>query len=35
MSRRISSLDINDVMDINKWLDDSDNQAEDDLNKVN
>ena len=29
-------MDINDVMnDINKWLDDSDDEAEDDLNEVN
>ena len=29
-------MDINDVMnDINKWLDDSDNEGEDDLNEVN
>ena len=36
MSKKKSSLNINDVMnDINKWLDDSDDQAEDDLNEVN
>ena len=36
MSKRKSSLDINDVMnDINKWLHDSDDEAEDDLNEVN
>ena len=36
MSKRKSSRDINDVMnDINKWLDDWDDEAEDDLNKVN
>ena len=29
-------MDINDVMDdINKWLDDSDDEVEDDLNEVN
>ena len=29
-------MDINDVMNaINKWLDDSDNEGEDDLNEVN
>ena len=29
-------MDIDDVMnDINKWLDDSDDEAEDDLNEVN
>ena len=36
MSKRKSSMDINDVMNaINKWLDDSDNEGEDDLNEVN
>ena len=36
MSRRQSSMDIDDVMkDINKLLDDSDDEAEDDLNEVN
>ena len=36
MSKRKSSLDINDVMnDVNKWLHDSDDEAEDDLNEVN
>ena len=36
MSKRKSSMDIDDVMnDINKWLDDSDDEAEDDLNEVN
>ena len=36
MSKRKSSMDIDDVInDINKWLDDSDDEAEDDLNEVN
>ena len=36
MSKRKSSMDIDDVMnDINKWLEDSDDEAEDDLNLVN
>ena len=36
MSKRKSSMDIDDVMnDINKWLDDSYDEAEDDLNEVN
>ena len=36
MSKRKSSMDIDDVMnDINKWLDDLDDEAEDDLNEVN
>ena len=36
MSKRKSSVDIDDAMnDINKWLDDSDDEAEDDLNEVN
>ena len=33
MPKRKSSMDIDDVMnDINKWLEDSDDEAEDDLN---
>ena len=33
---RKSSMDIDDVMnDINKWLEDSDDEAEDDLNEAN
>ena len=36
MPKRKSSMDIDDVMnDINKWLEDSDDEAEDDLNVVN
>ena len=36
MPKRKSSMDIDDVMnDINKWLEDSDDEAEDDLNLVN
>ena len=36
MSKRKSSMDIDDVMnDINKWLDDSDDEARDHLNEVN
>ena len=36
MSKRKSSIDIADVInDINKWLDDSDDKAENDLNEVN
>ena len=36
MSKKKSSMDIDDVMnDINKWLDDSDDEAEGDLNLVN
>ena len=36
MSKRKSSMDIDDVMnDINKWLNDSYDEAEDDLNEVN
>ena len=35
MSKRKSTMDIDDVVnDINKWLDDSDDEAEDDLNEV-
>ena len=35
MSKRKSTMDIDDVVnDINKWLDDSDAEAEDDLNEV-
>ena len=36
MSKRKSSMDIDAVMnDINKWLEDLDDEAEDDLNEVN
>ena len=36
MSKRKSSMDIDDVMnDINKCLDDSDDEAEDHLNEAN
>ena len=36
MSKRKSSMDIDDVMnDINKWLEYSDDEAEDSLNEVN
>ena len=36
MSKRKSSMDIDDVMnDINKWLEDSDDETEDDLNEAN
>ena len=36
MSKRKSSIDIDDVMnDINKWLHNSGDEAEDDLNEVN
>ena len=36
MSKRKSSMDISDVMNnTNKWLDDSDDEAEDYLNEVN
>ena len=36
MSKRKSSIDIADVInDINKWLDNSDDKAENDLNEVN
>ena len=36
MSKRKSSMDIDDVRnDINKWLDDSDDEVEGDLNEVN
>ena len=36
MPKRKSSMDIDDVMnDTNKWLEDSDDEAEDDLNLVN
>ena len=36
MSKRKSSMDIDDVMnDKNKWPNDSDDEAEDDLNEVN
>ena len=36
MSKRKSSMDIDDVRnDINKWLDDSDDEAEGHLNEVN
>ena len=36
MPKRKSSMDIDDVMNnINKWLEDSDDEAEDDLNLVN
>ena len=35
MSKRKSTMDIDDVVnDINKWLDDSDDEAEDYLNEV-
>ena len=35
MSKRKSSIDIDDVMnDIDKWLSDSNDEAEDDLNEV-
>ena len=35
MSKRKSTMDIDDVVnDINKWLDDSDDEAEGDLNEV-
>ena len=35
MSKRKSTMDIDDLVnDINKWLDDSDDEAEDDLNEV-
>ena len=36
MSKRQSSMDIHDIMnDINMWLDNSDVEAEDNLNEVN
>ena len=36
MSKRKSSMDIHDIMnDVNMWLDNSDLEAEDDLNEVN
>ena len=35
MSKRKSTMDIDNVVnDINKWLDDSDDEAEDNLNEV-